>query len=136
MSDQFHAIGALEGVVLLEKQVLIASNGEEFPISMASHYKRWAVENPDAVAAARHHLVWPRTTTDDGLHLTLNKSSVERFPTPNPGTFKISGQITNQRGKRNQVVVRVMRNVTPTGNSKRPSKQRSSNLTCCSSRVA
>lgn len=109
LSDQFFALGALEGVVLLDRKVLIASNGEEFPIAMASHYKRWAEKDPEAVASARHHLVWPRTTKE-GLHLTLTKSGPKRFPGPTPGTFRISGEITNQRGQRNQVVVRVKRN--------------------------
>ena len=96
-------------MVLLERKVLIASNGEEFPCSFAAHYKRWAEKDPDAVAAARHHLVWPRTTKD-GLRVTLVKSSKTRFNLPTPNTFRISGQVTNQRGAKDRVVVRVMRN--------------------------
>lgn len=95
--------------MLFDRQVLIAPNGEEFPCSFAAHYKRWAEKEHDAVASARHHLVWPRTTKD-GLRVTVVKSSTQRFNLPTPNTFRISGQITNQRGAKDRVVVRVMRN--------------------------
>ena len=72
-------------------------------------------------------------TTKDGLRVTLVKSSKTRFNLPTPNTFRISGQITNQRGAKDRVVVRVMRNEAA---KHKRHRQGSSQLTCSSCRVA
>lgn len=97
---------------LPEAGELIAADGTAYAVSQTQRHRDWAQRHPDQAMSARFHVVWPRTTPK-GLHLTLVKSKTPETAGPmasQAGAFTISGMVVNQRGRRNQTVLRVMRN--------------------------
>lgn len=107
------AVGVVEGTFIPERNLLIGSGGLQYPARAVASVRRFFTKHPDRAADARYFVCWPRTTKE-GVELTVTdaptdpdrQASLKR----EAGWFRVAGVVTNQRSRRNKVVVRVTRN--------------------------
>lgn len=107
-----HAVGVVEGTFIPERSLLVAADGQQYRASGVSSLERRYRKKPDAYAGARFHVVYPRTTKQ-GVELIVASSPTDPERQASlkreAGWFKVAGTVTNQRSRRNKVVVRVVR---------------------------
>jgi len=123
------AVGVVEGTFIPERHLLIGADGQHYKASLTGNVARWYAQKPEEAAKARFFICWPRTTKADGIHLTVvgaptdpeRQASLKR----EAGQFKVAGVVTNQKSRRNKVIVRVARDESPPKDRRRWSQHRS-----------
>ena len=110
------ANGVVEGVLIPERQLLIAADGTQYPCTISPKLEAWFTSHPEAAGNARAFVVYPRTVKDQGLQFHVvgaPKFDPKDLPKIS-GVFRVQGVVTNLRGERNRTVVRIKRNDNPT----------------------
>lgn len=120
-SNQCRAVGVLAGTFIPERRLMVALDGTSYKAKALPSLERRLQKNPEVLAEATHHVVYPRTTRE-GLEFvvvrSVGPSDPERYASlkREEGQFTIAGVVTNQRSRHNRVVVRVVRaDAAPTG---------------------
>ena len=106
------AIGVVEGTFIPERGLVVSATGEQYRAGAVASVRRFFQRKPDLAAGVRYLVCWPRTTKQ-GVELVITdapadpdrQASLKR----EAGWFSVAGTVTNQRSRRNKVVVRVVR---------------------------
>lgn len=121
------AVGVVEGTFIPERNLLIGADGQQYRASGVSSLARRYQKKPDLYANARFHVVFPRTTKE-GLELIVSSSPTDPERQASlrreAGWFRVAGVVTNQRSRKNKVVVRVVRSEPAPPDRKRQSEFR------------
>lgn len=109
------ANGVVEGVLIPERQMLIAADGTQYRCTISPKLEAWYSRHPDEASLARAFVVYPRTFKGQGVQFhVVGTPQVDPAELPQvSGMFRVQGVVTNLRGQRNQTVVRVKRNENP-----------------------
>lgn len=123
-----------------ERDVVVAKDGTVYPASCHPGVRRFFERRPEDAAKARYLICWPRTSCKgDQVHLTVTSAPIapERQASlkREAGRFRVSGVITNQRSRKNRVIVRVIRN-EPVPRARRHEAQFKNHLLFLSGRAA
>ena len=121
------AVGVVEGTFIPERHMFVAADGAQYRASGVSSLEKKYRSKPQEFAGARFHVVYPRTIRG-GVELIVASSPTDPERQASlqreAGWFTVSGTVTNQRSRRNQVVLRVVRNKPAPPNRKRQSEFR------------
>ena len=110
------ANGVVEGVLIPERQLLIAADGTQYPCTISPKLEAWFARHPEEAGNARAFVVYPRTVKGQGLQFhVVGAPKCDPHDLPKiSGLFRVQGVVTNLRGERNRTVVRIKRNDNPT----------------------
>jgi hypothetical protein len=120
-------VGVVEGTFIPERNLLIGADGQQYRATCVPGVRRFFLKHPDRAASARYLVCWPRTTKE-GVELTVTDAptATERQASlkREAGWFRVAGVVTNQRSRKNKVVVRVVRSEPAPPEQKRQSNYR------------